>query len=460
MKAFLSDDFLLDTETAKVLFFDVAQTLPIVDYHCHLSPKMIYENRIFKDMSELWLEGDHYKWRLMRDMGVDESLCTGNVAGKDKFKAFASVLPYAIGNPLYHWAHLELSRYFDFGKPLSDETAEEAWEHCNKKLQNLKPRDIISMSNVEIICTTDDPADDLHYHELLASDERFQTRVLPAFRPDKVLAAGKPDFAEYIKKLSEIAQINITNIDELKTALLSRIDYFDKHGCKAADHGLTDINGAIASEKDAQRIFSNALSGMNITADEERAYRLHLLCFLCAEYNRKNWVCELHFGVIRNVNSKSYHALGADTGFDAINPEPCMNSLPKLLDTLERGGNLPKMLIFSINPNDNAAINILTGCFSGRVQQGAAWWFNDTLDGMMSQLKVFAASHALSTHVGMLTDSRSLLSFSRHKYFRRILCGLLGGWVKNGLYPADTKKLGEIVKNICYGNAMKFFGFE
>jgi glucuronate isomerase len=460
MKTFLGDDFLLDTETSRTLFRDFAQKLPIVDFHCHISAELIYENRVFADMAELWLAGDHYKWRLMRDMGVDERLCTGDAPGKDKFKAFASVLPYAIGNPIYHWAHLELSRYFSVNTPLSEDTAEDVWNRCNKKLQSLKPRDIISLSNVEIICTTDDPIDDLRYHELLAADGSSHTRVLPTFRPDKALAVDKPDFADYIKRLSEVTHKSISNVTDLKAALFSRIEYFADHGCRAADHGLDDINGDIASDEEAERIFKRAAAGMKITVAEARAFRLHMLLFLCAEYARKNWVCELHFGVKRNVNGKCFHTLGADTGFDAINPEPCMNALPKLLDTLESGGNLPKMLLFSINPNDNAAVNILAGCFPEKVRQGAAWWFNDTLDGMVEQLNKFAASHTLATHVGMLTDSRSLLSFSRHEYFRRILCGIIGRWVEKGLYPADINRLGEIISRICYGNAMTFFEFE
>jgi glucuronate isomerase len=427
MKTFMDEDFLLSSKTAQILFFDYAKNLPIVDYHCHLSPAVIYENRAFEDISEVWLSGDHYKWRLMRDCGVDEYYITGNAPGKEKFKAFAAVLPYAVGNPIYHWAHLELSRYFDFNLPLSAETAEEAWEHCNSKLQTLKPRDIISMSNVEIICTTDDPTDDLKYHKLLAADESFPTRVLPAFRPDKVFNTDK----SYFEKLSEVSNVAIKNTGDLKEALRRRIDYFAAAGSKAADLGLEEF-------------------------DESQ---FDMITFLCSEYKARDWVCELHFGVKRNVNSRRFHTLGADTGFDTISPKPCMNSLPKLLESLERENNLPKMLLFSINPNDNTALNILAGCFPDKVQQGAAWWFNDTLDGMSSQLKSFAASHAFSTHIGMLTDSRSLLSFSRHEYFRRILCNILGGWVESGLYPADMKILGEIVRNICYNNACKFFGF-
>lgn len=465
MTEFMGKDFLLQSETAKVLYHDYASKMPIVDYHCHISPKEIYENHRFSDISEAWLGGDHYKWRLMRACGVDEKCISGDAPGWEKFKALAEVLPRAVGNPVYHWAHLELQRYFNCTTPITPETAKEIWDHCNDMLQNdenLTVRGIIKKSGVTALCTTDDPIDDLCWHQKLIDDESFDVKVLPAFRTDKVLSVEKSGYSEYLIKLSEVSNLDVKNLDQLKAALSSRMDFFDSMGCVASDQGVDSVSAYVSTHEQAEQTMLDALAGKEITKQDADGYRAYMLDFLGSEYAKRGWVMEIHFGAMRNTNSNQFGVMGPDTGYDCISPSLGMEGMAKLLDNLDTKNALPKTLIFSLNPNDNATINTLIGCFQqrgskGYVQQGSAWWFNDTMAGMIDQMTSFANLTILGNFVGMLTDSRSFFSYTRHEYFRRILCNLIGGWVEQGMYPNHIPTLSKIVEDISYNNACEFF---
>lgn len=465
MKLFMDEDFLLSGQMAKTLFFNYANAMPILDYHCHISPFEIYSNRKFANLTEIWLEADHYKWRLMRANGVAEDFITGDAPPFEKFKAFAATLPRCIGNPMYSWAHLELQRYFGCTITLNPGTAPEIWEFCNWQLETdpqLSARGIISRSNVAAIITTDDPTDTLEWHLKIKEDDSFACKVLPAWRPDRALQIQQEGFAEYLQKLAAAAETPINSYASLKSALNNRLAHFAAAGCRAADHGIEAVEYAPATEDELETIFKTRLAGKSLEAYEVLQYRCGLLTYLGQQYARLGWVMEIHFGVLRNVNSKAYISLGPDTGYDCINPAPGMNGLSKFLNQLEIEDSLPKTLLFSLKPEDNACINTLAGCFQqagvkGKVQQGSAWWFNDTRHGMQEQLRSFAATGVLANFVGMLTDSRSFLSYTRHEYFRRILCNMLGELVDNGEYPADLNLLGPMVKDICYHNAATFF---
>lgn len=468
MKPFMGEDFLLEGETARKLYHSYAKPMPVIDYHCHISPKEIYENKAFANITEAWLGGDHYKWRLMRMFGVEEKYVTGDATPWEKFYAFASMLPFAAGNPVYHWAHLELKTYFGCETPLSEATAGQVWEECNAKLQSgdaLRVRGIIERSRVSTIVTTDDPVDSLEWHAKLREDASFAPQVLPGFRPDKAINITKAGFVQYIGLLGQAAGISINSFEDVTLALAQRMEFFHSMGCRAADHGVDEVPAAprlTAAQLD--EVLADALAGRPVEAEAAAGYQFALLEFLGAAYARMGWVMEIHFGAQRNVNTSGFASLGPDTGYDCIRPQNGMQGLAALLDSLNTAAALPKTLIFSLNPNDNAAINTLTTCFCvpgvpGGVQQGAAWWFNDTLDGIRSQLVTFASQHLLGTFLGMLTDSRSFLSYTRHEYFRRIFCNLLGEWVDKGEYPYDEALLQTIVQNVSYNNAMAFFGF-
>jgi len=467
MTAFMDENFLLENKVAKQLYHDVAATLPIVDFHCHIEAKQIYENKRFQSLSEAWLSGDHYKWRLMRANGTPEKVITGDAAEIEKFRAFAEVLPRAIGNPVYHWAHLELQRFFGCRLPLNPATATQIWNICNEQLandENLRVRGIIEQMKVEAIVTTDDPVDDLESHINLACDDSFKTKVLPGWRPDAVLNIEKTNFEEYIKTLGGVSDTQITDYSTLKAALKKRMDFFNKNGCKACDHGILSLSYAPACDDTVNKTIEKRLSGAGITKNEADAYRYSLMVFLGKEYAKLGWVMEIHVGVKRNANTKMFATLGADTGFDCVDPMSATNGIAEFLDELQKSDALPKTMIFSINPNDNQTINTLAACFQeegirGKVQQGSAWWFNDTYNGMKQQIESFAEGGVLSNFVGMLTDSRSFLSYTRHEYFRRILCNTIGHWVKTGKYPNDTDSLKEIIEDICYNNAKSYFGF-
>ncbi len=456
----MKKDFMLSIKTAQVLYHTIAADLPIIDYHCHLSAKEIYEDRRFQNITKLWLEGDHYKWRLMRSFGIEEKYITGEANDKEKFLKWVEALETAIGNPLYHWSHLELQNYFGFDSIICRENSESIWNLCSKKLarEDFSARNLILRSGVEVICTTDDPADTLEWHKKLRESD-FAVKVLPSFRPDKALGIEKADFTAYLEKLG-----HITSFASLKEVLKARLDYFVSLGCKVSDHGLAAVPFAPAEEAEIEAIFQKRLKGILPTAPEEQKFKTALLIFLGREYAARGMVMQLHFGVMRDINTRVYEALGADAGIDAIGDAVSMKDLAAFLNALEKTGELPKTILYSLNGNDNAALMSVIGAFQGggvkgKVQLGSAWWFQDHESGMRAQLKALAAQGHLATFVGMLTDSRSFLSYARHEYFRRILCDVIGTWVEEGKYPDDERLLNTIIRGICYENAKKYFGF-
>ncbi len=462
--AFLSRDFLLNTKTAKKLYFEAAADMPIIDYHCHVSPKEIYEDKRFKNITEVWLGGDHYKWRIMRSNGVDERYITGDASDYEKFLKFAEALPKAIGNPMYHWCHLELKNYFGFNGVLNPGTADEVWALAEKKLaeENMSARGIIEKSNVAFIGTTDDPIDSLEYHKLIAGDKSFKTIVAPSFRPDKALNIDKKGWKEYIETLSTVSGVEISDFASLKEALALRIEYFAINGCKASDHGLDKMVFVRAEEAALDAIIEKGLSGVAVTDKEADALKTELIIFCATEYKKRGWVMQIHYNCMRNPNSKMFELLGADTGFDIIGPDNGSRKLALLLDALNKEDNLPKTVLYSLDASDNEFLDTLIGAFQGteipgKLQHGSAWWFNDNKQGMKDQLTSLANLSLLGNFIGMLTDSRSFLSYTRHEYFRRILCALIGEWVENGEYPADKEQLYKIVRDICYNNAKRYF---
>ena len=465
MKAFLDDDFLLTTPTARRLY-QVARSMPILDYHCHLDPKEIAQDRRFENITQVWLGGDHYKWRLMRANGVDEAYITGDAPDREKFQKWAETLELAIGNPLYHWSHLELRRYFGYEGVLNGDTAQEVWELCNQKLQEpgMSARSLIANSGVTLVCTTDDPADSLEWHQQLAQDSSFPVKVLPAWRPDAAMGLERPEYLDYLQRLGQAAGVKIRTYADLKEALLSRMAFFDKMGCRASDHALTAAVCQPASEEELERVFQKRLEGEPLTQEELAAFQTGFLRFVAGEYKRLGWVMQLHYGCRRNNNTRMFHKLGRDTGYDAVLQGTPSLEVAAFLDLLASQDALPRMVLYSLNPNDDEGLNSVIGCFQdgtplGRIQQGSAWWFNDHKTGMVKQLTAFANGGLLGNFIGMLTDSRSFLSYPRHEYFRRILCELLGAWVENGEYPADWKALEKMVRGVCYNNAVEFFGF-
>jgi len=451
--SFINDNFMLRTETARRLYAAV-KDLPIIDYHCHLSPKMIAEDYKFRNAFDLFLGGDHYKWRQMRTNGIDERLITGDGDEYEKFLAFARTMPYLIGNPLYHWTHLELKRYFDIDETLSEKTAKAIWDKVNECLAKpeFSAQSLIKRSNVEVVCTTDDPKDTLEYHEQLRG---FSTKVLPTFRPDKLVEIGKDTFIPYI------AEIGVETYDELEEWIKDRIAYFDAHGCRLSDHGLDYIPYVIG---DVKSIFERRISGETLDKEEIDAFRTAIIRLCAKEYNRLGWTMQLHMGAIRNNNTRMFEQLGPDTGFDSINDLTVAEPLSRLLDSLECEDSLPKTILYTLNPKDNYVLGTMLGNFQkaptpGRIQFGSGWWFNDQRDGMVAQMTSLANLGMLSRFVGMLTDSRSFVSYPRHEYFRRIMCDLIGTWVEDGEYPNDTETLTEIVQAIAYYNAKSYFNF-
>ena len=455
MKTIITEDFLLQTNTAKELY-SIAKDMPIIDYHCHLDPKLIAIDYKFDNLGELFLGGDHYKWRMMRSFGIDEKYITGDATFKEKFKAFAKALEYAIGNPLYHWTHLELKTYFGIDEALCEENADEIYEKCTAMLRTdeFSCRNLIKNSNVKVVCTTDDPVDTLEYHDQI-KESGFEVKVLPAFRPDKAVNIHKETFLPYIEKTGA------KTYEELKSWLSSRLDFFNEKGCRLSDHGLDFIPYTVGN---ASIVFDKALKGEALTKDEIDAYMTDLLIFFGKEYAKRGWCMQIHVGAIRNNNTRMYKKLGPDTGYDSIAETSLGENLAKILDTLEMDNALPKTILYSLNPKDNYVLATLMGCFQGseargKIQLGSGWWFNDQKDGMQEQLKALGNLGVLGTFVGMLTDSRSFVSYTRHDYFRRILCNLIGGWVENGEYPNNKKILEKIIRGISYENANNYFGF-
>ena len=438
--------------------------MPIIDYHCHIDPKEIYEDKRFRNITELWLGGDHYKWRLMRSNGVEERYITGDAPDREKFQKFAETLPRAIGNPMYHWCHLELKNYFGYEGILNGDTAQIVWDLTKEKLQtdpSLSARGLILKSNVIMIGTTDDPTSSLEWHEKLRN-EGFSVNVCPSFRPDPALNIHKAGFTEYLEKLSDTVGYPLTTVSDVKKALSDRISYFDSLGCKASDHGLDYVMFREASNETLNEILTKALRGDVITKTECECYQTAILLHCAAEYRQRGWVMQIHFSCMRNPNSHRFATLGPDTGFDSMAVTDSCSALYKLMDALEIENALPKTILYSLNPADNQWIDTLIGAFQGegikgKIQHGSAWWFNDHKVGMEDQMISLANLGILGNFIGMLTDSRSFLSYARHEYFRRILCNLIGTWIENGEYPADLAYAGSLVADICTNNAKTYF---
>ena len=475
MKEFMDKDFLLETETAKHLFHDYAEHMPLVDYHCHINPKEIYEDRRFDNLVEVWLGGkqpeggyfgDHYKWRVMRSNGVSEDYITGDRPDYERFLKFVEALEMAIGNPMYHWCNLELRQFFGYDKPLTVENAEEAWNFCNEKLRtdpNLTVRGIIKKANVAFIGTTDDPVDTLEWHGRIAADKTIDVKVCPSFRPDKAINIQKEGFVEYIGKLAKsVGKESLDSAEEVMDALVQRLEFFKTMGCRASDHGLDYVPFRPASAKKVNEIFQKAMAGESVSKKEAEKYQTAVLLCLGKAYHRLGIAMQIHYSCYRNANERMFRKLGPDTGFDMIAQNTCGQDIARFLSALDESGELPKTILYSLNPADNAQLGIILGSFQsdevpGKIQHGSAWWFNDTKSGMEEQMKSLANLSLLGNFVGMLTDSRSFLSYARHDYFRRILCNLVGNWVENGEYPNDDKALKRIVEGVCFRNAERYF---
>lgn len=469
MKNFMGEDFLLSTPTAVHLFKEYASMtqIPVIDYHCHINPKEIWEDRQFENITQVWLGGDHYKWRQMRTNGVDERYITGDAGDYEKFEKWAETMPKLIGNPLYHWSHYELRYYFGYEGNLNPDTCKEVWDLVNSKLSSkeFSVRNLIRKSNVKLICTTDDPIDTLEYHKKIRDDKTFDVQVLPAWRPDKANNVEKKEYKDYIGQLSKVSGVEIKNFEDLKKALVNRMDFFAMNGCTVSDHALEYVMYAPTTDAEVNDIMAKALKGESVSREEELKYKTAFMLFVAREYNRRGWVMQLHYGCKRDNNTLMYEKLGPDTGYDCINNFAPSSQMADFLNALATTDEIPKTIIYSLNPVDNAAIGTIIGCFQGggvrnRIQQGSAWWFNDHLVGMTEQMKSLASLSCFGNFIGMLTDSRSFLSYTRHDYFRRIVCEYIGGLVEKGEYPDEEKYLEQIVKGISYNNAVEYFEFD
>ncbi len=471
MKDFMGTDFLLDNETARRLYHEVAAAQPIFDYHCHLAPKEIAENKRFANLADVWLGGDHYKWRLMRSNGVDERYITGDAEPYEKFLAWTKTIQRAIGNPLYHWSHLELRRYFGIHEALNENTAPLVWEKANARLAEpeLSVSGIFKGFSVYAVGTTDDPADSLEWHKAIKAAGAIETKVLPSFRPDKAIHLDKPGYSTYIETLGKAADVKISCLDDLLEALRKRVDYFDKLGCRASDHALEyppcrfakDGSSGSAWQAEADASFKAALDGASLGKPEADAFKTFVLVYLGKLYAERAWAMQLHLAAIRNNNGRMMKVLGPDSGYDAVNDQEVAAALAGLLNVMEERGELPRTILYSLNPKDYYSLGTLMGCFQGdipgKIQLGSAWWFCDHRDGMTEQLKVLGNLGLLSRFIGMLTDSRSFLSYPRHEYFRRILCSLIGSWAEAGEIPDSRTLLDQIVADISFGNARRYF---
>jgi glucuronate isomerase len=460
---FIHEDFLLETRTARRLYHQFAERQPILDYHCHLSPRDIAENRQFNDLFEIWLEGDHYKWRAMRANGVAERYCTGEAKPFEKFQAWAATVPHTLRNPLYHWTHLELKRYFGIDELLDERSAARIWKKANQQLATpkLTAQGILKRFNVSALCTTDDPVDDLRPHETIARSG-LVTRVLPAFRPDNALAVHKPDrFNQWVKRLEQAANVEIDDFASFLEALTFRHDYFHAHGCRLSDHGLDKAYADFCSMKTAAAVFARARRGRTISPKEHAQFATFMMLFFGRLDADKGWTKQLHLGALRNNNTRLLQQLGPDTGFDSIGDFPHAVALAAYLDALDRENALPKTILYCSNPSDNYMFSAMIGNFQdgtipGKVQFGSGWWFLDQKEGMEWQLNALSCLGLLSRFVGMVTDSRSFMSYPRHEYFRRVLCNLLGRDVERGEIPKDDRLLGPMIRNICHGNAQRY----
>ena len=466
---FISEDFLLETEWARTLFNEYARDLPIIDYHCHLPPGEVAEDKRWNSVTEIWLGGDHYKWRALRSNGVPEAFITGDAEDWEKFEKWAETMPYLLRNPLYHWSHLELKRYFGIsGKLLGPDTARDIYEACNAKLAEprFSARSLMEDSNVVLVCTTDDPVDSLEHHRAVAEDDSFSVTVLPTWRPDKGMAVDSPErFNAWVDKLAATADTDITDFDSYLAALRKRHQFFHNNGCRLSDHGLATVEAEDYTAAEIEAAFGKIRAGNALTPDEQFRFRscmMHEFGVMDAE---KNWTQQVHYGVLRSNNTRRFQQLGPDTGFDSIGDFEIARGLNKWMDRLEQQGCLPRTILYNINPSDNAIIATALGNFQddsipGKIQFGSGWWFLDQKDGMEAQMEALSQLGLLSRFVGMLTDSRSFLSYTRHEYFRRILCNMLGNDIEKGLIPRDEALVGRMVSDICYHNAARYFGFE
>ncbi|MDP0489761.1 MAG: glucuronate isomerase [Verrucomicrobiota bacterium JB023] len=465
MKTFITDDFLLHSDVARELYHDYAKEQPIIDYHCHLPPDQIAGNRQFENLYQVWLEGDHYKWRAMRSNGIAEEYCTGNASDREKFGAFARTVPKSLRNPLYHWTHLELLRYFGIDELLDESSAESIWNEANEKLATMPVQSLLADSRVKAVCTTDDPTDSLEHHRQI-KESGLATKVYPTFRPDKALTVEQPEvFNAWTDKLSEVSGIDCGTMSDFMDALKKRHDFFHELGGRLSDHGLGALDDADCSEHEAASIFNQVRAGKQITPEEGAKFRTFLMVFFGHLDAEKGWTKQLHLGALRNNNSRLLKALGPDTGFDSIGDYSQGTALSHYLDRLDTDDRLPKTIIYNLNPADNYLMAAMIGNFQdgsipGKMQFGSGWWFLDQKEGMEWQINALSNLGLLSRFVGMLTDSRSFLSYPRHEYFRRILCNLIGRDVVNGELPADMDLLGKMVSDICYGNARNFFGLD
>ncbi|SOE19796.1 D-glucuronate isomerase [Spirosomataceae bacterium TFI 002] len=467
MKKFLDENFLLQSKTAEMLYHDFAKEMPIIDYHNHLPPKDILENGNFENLTQAWLYGDHYKWRGMRANGINERFCTGNATDYEKFEKWAETVPYTMRNPLYHWSHLELQRYFGINEILNPASAKGIYENASEQLRQPSHsiQGLLKMMNAKVVCTTDDPLDSLEHHTAFAKKGNKDLKMLPAFRPDRFLMPEKPNFLELLTALENLTGKPINDLQDLKNALSQRADYFHEAGCRVSDHGLERINFIAASEEDVNSIFAKILNGEAFTQDEHGKLQTNLLVFLGQIYAKKGWVQQFHLGALRNNNLWALKELGPDTGWDSIGDWSQAAGISKLLGTIGESGELAKTIIYNLNPADNEVMATMIGNFNdgsvaGKIQWGSGWWFLDQKDGMEKQLNTLSQMGLLSRFVGMLTDSRSFLSFPRHEYFRRILCNLLGNDIENGELPNDIPWIGQMVQDICYNNAKNYFNFE
>lgn len=478
MKNFMDKDFLLETDTAKHLFHDYAESLPLVDYHCHISPKEIYENRRFDDLAQVWLGGeepdgsyfgDHYKWRLMRSNGVSEEYVTGHKPGEERLEKFAEALEMAIGNPMYHWCHLELRKFFGYDGVLAPDTAREVWDLTKEKLRNdpkLTVRGMIETANVSMIGTTDDPTDTLEWHRKIAADPTITYKVCPSFRPDRAVQIHKPGFTQYVAALAEsVGKQELPTLDDLCSALVTRLEFFHENGCRASDHGLDYVPWRPGTYAEADAIYRKAMHGETVSIEEAERYQTEVLLHLGRAYHRLGIAMQLHYSCLRNVNERTYRRMGPDTGFDMIAQNTCGGNIAAFLSALDRTGECPKTILYSLNPADNEQLGTILACFQsdelpGKIQHGSAWWFNDTKSGMEAQMTSLANLGLLGNFVGMLTDSRSFLSYARHDYFRRVFCNLVGNWVENGEYPNRENALRKIVSGVSFYNAQRYFNLQ
>lgn len=463
--SYINDSFLIKSKVGQKLYLDYAADMPIYDYHCHLNPKEIYEDKKYKNLTEIWLGGDHYKWRAMRINGVEEKYITGDGDDYQKFLEFIKTLKYAIGNPLYQWSHLEMKRYFDIDMSLTEDNAKVIWDEANKKLENISARSLIKNAKVTHICTTDDPVDDLIYHKLIAQDKDFDVKVYPTFRPDNSFRIDKKQFNDWLVKLQALVDYNIKDIDSLKKAMLERIAYFHEMGCRLADHGFEAFEFVNPDEDLANQTLVKKISGKEISREEAINFKAVMISFYGEVYAERDWTMQMHIGALRNNNFKMFEKLGADIGFDSMGDFSCAEALNMYFDFLDRNDRLPKTIIYNLNSNDNDVFASMMGNFPkekvpARIAFGTSWWFYDQKDGIEKQLISMANLALLGRFVGMVTDSRSFLSYTRHEYFRRVCCNLIGSWAEENIIPTDYELLGEMIKNICYKNALGYFNLE